>query len=51
MIRSDANAAAFALPAQGTVARCRLASLVASGKDEDVAKIFRQIEGAQARRR
>jgi hypothetical protein len=30
MIRSDANASAFALPAQGTVARCRLASFVAS---------------------
>jgi hypothetical protein len=51
MIRSDANAPAFALPAQGTVARCRLASFVASGKDDVVAKIFRQIEGAQARRR
>jgi hypothetical protein len=29
----------------------RLASFVAIGKDDDVAKIFRQIERAQARRR
>jgi hypothetical protein len=48
---SDANAPALALAAQGTVARCRLATFVVIGKDDDDAKIFRQIDGAPARRR